>query len=76
MIPTHGFTPVGLLNVMAWESVGLTIPIDPARGSNATINKTKSLDWVWLTVIDPYMLPSSDYFNLDDCHRVTRITKQ
>ena len=50
--------------------------VDPARGSNATINKTKSLDWVWLTTIDPYMLLSSDHFNLDDCHRVARITKQ
>lgn len=27
--------------------------VDPARGSNATINKTKSLDWVWLTAIGP-----------------------
>ena len=50
--------------------------VDPARGSNATINKTKSLDWVWLTAIDPYMLLSSDHFNLDDCHRVAHITKQ
>ena len=50
--------------------------IYPARGINKTTDKTKSLDWVWLTAIDLYMLLSSDYFNLDDCHRVTRITKQ
>jgi hypothetical protein len=31
---------------------------------------------VWLTAIDPYMLLSSDHFNLDDCHRVAHITKQ
>tara|TARA_B100000768_G_C11019166_1_gene265402 strand:+ start:164 stop:493 length:330 start_codon:yes stop_codon:yes gene_type:complete len=50
--------------------------IYPARGSNKTTDKTKSLDWVWLNAIDPYSMPNSDYFNLDDCHRVTRITKQ
>ena len=50
--------------------------IYPARGSNKTTDKTKSLDWAWLTAIDPYMLPCSDHFNLDDYHRVTRITKQ
>ena len=50
--------------------------IYPARGSNKTTDKTKSLDWVRLTTIDLYSVPNSDYFNLDDCHRVTRITKQ
>jgi|TARA_B110001469_G_scaffold82947_1_gene78480 hypothetical protein len=49
--------------------------IDPARGSNKTSDKAKNLDWDWWTAIDPYRLPSSDYLNLDDCHRVTRINK-
>ena len=49
--------------------------IYPARGSNKTTDK-KSLDWVQLTTIDIYSVPNSDYFNLDDCHRVTCITKQ
>ena len=50
--------------------------IYPARGSDKTTDKTKSLDWVWLTAIEPYSMPSSDYFNLVDCHRVTHITEQ
>ena len=50
--------------------------IYPARDSNKTIDKTKSLDWVRLTIIDLYSVHNSDYFNLDDCHRMTRITKQ
>ena len=50
--------------------------IDSARGNNQTTDKAKNLDWVWLTAIDPYILSFNDDFNFDDCHRVTRITKQ
>ncbi len=50
--------------------------VDPARGSNATINKTKSLDWVWLTALTPICCLVVITFNLDDCHRVAHITKQ
>ena len=54
-------------------------PLDsmyPSRGSNATTDKTKSLDWVWLTAIDPYSMPNGDYFDLDDYYRVTCVTNQ